>query len=183
MNYVAQLDIVSSGMQVLENDALVSSSGVEALGLMSNRLASIGEKSLVWVFALVHQSNYSPKLYLSHTLAKTFEPHCRKPRAKKSPSFLRYHRFTVAGLIAGPFTLPNPHPTPATTTNPRKLSLSIPGFRFLHTATFPCVYLISFTYFFRFYPIFVLFLVALSCQKNNCLSVQFALPSVCNIRF
>ncbi|XP_015126980.1 chaoptin [Diachasma alloeum] len=49
VSYVAQLDIVSSGMQVLENDALVSSSGVEALGLMSNRLASIGEKSLVGV--------------------------------------------------------------------------------------------------------------------------------------
>ncbi|XP_034933907.1 chaoptin [Chelonus insularis] len=47
VSYVAQLDIVNSGMQVLENDAPVSFSGVEALGLMSNRLVSIGEKSLV----------------------------------------------------------------------------------------------------------------------------------------
>ncbi|XP_057317912.1 chaoptin-like [Microplitis mediator] len=49
VSYVAQLDIVNSGMLALENDALVSSSGVEALGLMSNRLVSIGEKSLVGV--------------------------------------------------------------------------------------------------------------------------------------
>lgn len=52
VNHVAQLDIVNSGLQVLDNDALVSSAGVEALGLMGNRLASIGEKSLVWVFTL-----------------------------------------------------------------------------------------------------------------------------------
>ncbi|XP_046740818.1 chaoptin-like [Diprion similis] len=45
IRYIAQLDIVGSGMQVLENEALVSSY-VEALGLMSNRLMLIGEKSL-----------------------------------------------------------------------------------------------------------------------------------------
>ena len=44
-NYVAQLDVVGSGMQALDNDALPSSVGVEALGLMSNQLASIGDKS------------------------------------------------------------------------------------------------------------------------------------------
>ncbi|XP_043281813.1 chaoptin [Venturia canescens] len=49
VNYVAQLDIASSGMQVLENDALASSSGVEGLGLMSNRLANIGDKSLAGI--------------------------------------------------------------------------------------------------------------------------------------
>ncbi|KAK0079520.1 hypothetical protein PV325_001105 [Microctonus aethiopoides] len=49
VNHVAQLDIVNSGLQVLDNDALVSSAGVEALGLMGNRLASIGEKSLVGI--------------------------------------------------------------------------------------------------------------------------------------
>lgn len=47
VSYVTQLDIVGSGMQVLDNDALASSAGVEALGLMSNRLASIGDKSLL----------------------------------------------------------------------------------------------------------------------------------------
>ncbi|CAG5109522.1 Protein of unknown function, partial [Cotesia congregata] len=47
VSYVAQLDIVKSGMLALENDALVSLSGIEALGLMSNRLATVGEKSLV----------------------------------------------------------------------------------------------------------------------------------------
>lgn len=47
VNYVAQLDIASSGLQVLDNDALASSSEVESLGLMSNKLASVGEKSLV----------------------------------------------------------------------------------------------------------------------------------------
>lgn len=46
VSYVAQLDIVGSGMQILDNDALESSDGVEALGLMSNRLASIGDTSL-----------------------------------------------------------------------------------------------------------------------------------------
>ncbi|XP_044591646.1 chaoptin isoform X2 [Cotesia glomerata] len=49
VSYVAQLDIVKSGMLALENDALVSLSGIEALGLMSNRLATVGEKSLVEV--------------------------------------------------------------------------------------------------------------------------------------
>ncbi|KAG7209858.1 hypothetical protein KM043_011460 [Ampulex compressa] len=44
-----QLDIVGSGMQALDNDALGSSVGVEALGLMSNRLSSIGEKSFLGV--------------------------------------------------------------------------------------------------------------------------------------
>ncbi|XP_076666473.1 uncharacterized protein LOC143368024 isoform X6 [Andrena cerasifolii] len=43
--YVTQLDVVGSGMQALDNDALPSSVGVEALGLMSNQLASIGDKS------------------------------------------------------------------------------------------------------------------------------------------
>jgi len=47
VSYVAQLDIAGSGMQVLDNDALASSAGVEALGLMSNRLSSIGDKSLL----------------------------------------------------------------------------------------------------------------------------------------
>lgn len=47
MSYVAQLDIAGSGIQVLDNDALASSAGVEALGLMSNRLSSIGDKSLL----------------------------------------------------------------------------------------------------------------------------------------
>lgn len=46
VSYVAQLDIVGSGMQILDNDALESSVGVEALGLMSNRLVSIGDTSL-----------------------------------------------------------------------------------------------------------------------------------------
>ncbi|XP_066588883.1 chaoptin-like isoform X2 [Prorops nasuta] len=45
VSYVAQLDIVGSGLQVLDNDALASSSDVEALGLMSNKLASIDERS------------------------------------------------------------------------------------------------------------------------------------------
>ncbi|XP_012267039.2 chaoptin-like [Athalia rosae] len=45
VQYIAQLDVVGSGMQVLENEALVSSY-VEALGLMSNRLMIVGEKSL-----------------------------------------------------------------------------------------------------------------------------------------
>ncbi|XP_032675898.1 chaoptin-like isoform X1 [Odontomachus brunneus] len=49
VNYVTQLDIVGSGMQVLDNDALASSAGVEALGLMSNRLSSIGDKSLLGI--------------------------------------------------------------------------------------------------------------------------------------
>ncbi|XP_011875216.1 PREDICTED: chaoptin [Vollenhovia emeryi] len=49
VNYVAQLDIAGSGIQVLDNDALASSAGVEALGLMSNRLSSIGDKSLLGV--------------------------------------------------------------------------------------------------------------------------------------
>ncbi|XP_072748295.1 uncharacterized protein [Anoplolepis gracilipes] len=49
VSYVAQLDIAGSGIQVLDNDALASSAGVEALGLMSNRLSSIGEKSLLGV--------------------------------------------------------------------------------------------------------------------------------------
>jgi len=44
---VAQLDIAGSGIQVLDNDALTSCDGVEALGLMSNRLSSIDEKSLL----------------------------------------------------------------------------------------------------------------------------------------
>ncbi|XP_020280472.1 chaoptin [Pseudomyrmex gracilis] len=48
-SYVAQLDIAGSGMQVLDNDALASSASVEGLGLMSNRLSSIGEKSLLGV--------------------------------------------------------------------------------------------------------------------------------------
>lgn len=47
VSYVAQLDIAGSGIQVLDNDALASSAGVEALGLMSNRLSSIGDKSLL----------------------------------------------------------------------------------------------------------------------------------------
>ncbi|XP_014613573.1 PREDICTED: chaoptin [Polistes canadensis] len=46
VSYVAQLDIVGSGLQILDNDALESSVGVEGLGLMSNRLASIGDTSL-----------------------------------------------------------------------------------------------------------------------------------------
>ncbi|XP_001121376.4 chaoptin isoform X1 [Apis mellifera] len=45
VSYVAQLDVVGSGMQSLDNDALTSSVGVEALGLMSNRLSNIGDKS------------------------------------------------------------------------------------------------------------------------------------------
>lgn len=45
MTYVAQLDVADSGMQALDNDALTSTVGVEALGLMSNQLASIGDKS------------------------------------------------------------------------------------------------------------------------------------------
>ncbi|KZC08570.1 Chaoptin [Dufourea novaeangliae] len=45
VNYVAQLDVVGSGMQALDNDALTSSVGVEALGLMSNRLSNIGDKA------------------------------------------------------------------------------------------------------------------------------------------
>ncbi|KAM0734682.1 Chaoptin [Formica fusca] len=49
VSYVAQLDIAGSGIQVLDNDALASSAGVEALGLMSNRLSSIGDKSLLGV--------------------------------------------------------------------------------------------------------------------------------------
>ncbi|XP_015595406.1 chaoptin [Cephus cinctus] len=48
VSYVAQLDIVGSGMQILENDALAGSS-VEAFGLMSNRLTSIADKSLLGV--------------------------------------------------------------------------------------------------------------------------------------
>lgn len=47
VSYVAQLDIAGSGIQVLDNDALASSAGVEALGLVSNRLSSIGDKSLL----------------------------------------------------------------------------------------------------------------------------------------
>lgn len=66
---VAQLDIVSSGMQVLENDALVSFSGLETLGLMSNRLSSIGEKSLVWVFALGHLYIFIFLVYLYYTFS------------------------------------------------------------------------------------------------------------------
>nr|XP_034180450.1 chaoptin-like [Osmia lignaria]XP_034180451.1 chaoptin-like [Osmia lignaria] len=45
VNYVAQLDVVGSGLQAIDNDALTSSVGVEALGLMSNRLSNIGDKS------------------------------------------------------------------------------------------------------------------------------------------
>lgn len=45
MNYVAQLNVVGSGLQAIDNDALSSLVGVEALGLMSNRLSDIGEKS------------------------------------------------------------------------------------------------------------------------------------------
>lgn len=45
VSYVAQLDVVGSGIQALDNDALTSSVGVEALGLMSNRLSNIGDKS------------------------------------------------------------------------------------------------------------------------------------------
>lgn len=45
VSYVAQLDVVGSGIQTLDNDALTSIVGVEALGLMSNRLSNIGDKS------------------------------------------------------------------------------------------------------------------------------------------
>ncbi|XP_053995102.1 chaoptin-like isoform X1 [Hylaeus volcanicus] len=44
VSYVAQLDVVGSGLQTLDNDALTSSVDVEALGLMSNRLSNIGDK-------------------------------------------------------------------------------------------------------------------------------------------
>lgn len=43
VSYVAQLDIVNSGIQVLDNDALASLVDVEALGLMNNRLMSISD--------------------------------------------------------------------------------------------------------------------------------------------
>ncbi|OAD58266.1 Chaoptin [Eufriesea mexicana] len=46
VSYVSQLDVVGSGMQTLDNDALTSSVGVKALGLMSNRLSNIGDLSL-----------------------------------------------------------------------------------------------------------------------------------------
>ncbi|XP_014213933.1 chaoptin-like isoform X2 [Copidosoma floridanum] len=46
ISYVAQLDVVGSGIQIFDNEALVSASGVEALGLVSNQLMSIGERSL-----------------------------------------------------------------------------------------------------------------------------------------
>ncbi|XP_076280949.1 uncharacterized protein LOC143209346 isoform X1 [Lasioglossum baleicum] len=46
VSYVAQLDVVGSGLQSLDNDALSGTEDVEALGLMSNRLSNIGEKSL-----------------------------------------------------------------------------------------------------------------------------------------
>ncbi|XP_012271913.1 chaoptin [Orussus abietinus] len=48
VSYVAQLDIIGSGLQVLENDALAGSS-VEAFGLTSNKLSNIGDKSLLGV--------------------------------------------------------------------------------------------------------------------------------------
>ncbi|XP_001604537.3 chaoptin isoform X2 [Nasonia vitripennis] len=49
ISYVAQLDVLGSGLQIFDNEALASASGVEALGLMSNQLMSIGEKSLLGV--------------------------------------------------------------------------------------------------------------------------------------
>ncbi|XP_014236581.1 chaoptin-like [Trichogramma pretiosum] len=49
INYVAQLDVVGSGLQVFDNEALSSASGVEALGLMSNQLLRVGDKSLLGV--------------------------------------------------------------------------------------------------------------------------------------
>ncbi|XP_076162474.1 uncharacterized protein LOC143144199 isoform X2 [Ptiloglossa arizonensis] len=45
VSYVGQLDVLDSGLQTLDNDALTSSVGVEALGLVSNRLSNIGDKS------------------------------------------------------------------------------------------------------------------------------------------
>lgn len=47
ISYVAQLDVVGSGLQIFDNEALASASGVEALGLTTNQLMNIGEKSLL----------------------------------------------------------------------------------------------------------------------------------------
>ncbi|XP_058791389.1 chaoptin-like [Phymastichus coffea] len=49
ISYVAQLDVIGSGLQVFDNEALASTSGVEALGLASNQLMSVGDKSLLGV--------------------------------------------------------------------------------------------------------------------------------------
>lgn len=46
VSYIAQLDVVGSGIQILDNDALASSTSVEALGLMSSQLMSISDKAL-----------------------------------------------------------------------------------------------------------------------------------------
>nr|XP_033330545.1 chaoptin-like isoform X1 [Megalopta genalis] len=46
VSYVAQLDVVGTGLQSLDDDALSGIVDVEALGLMSNRLSNIGNKSL-----------------------------------------------------------------------------------------------------------------------------------------
>ncbi|XP_043260675.1 chaoptin [Colletes gigas] len=45
VSYVAQLVVVGSGLQTLDNDALTSSVDVEALVLMNNRLSNIADKS------------------------------------------------------------------------------------------------------------------------------------------
>ncbi|KAJ8681551.1 hypothetical protein QAD02_017343 [Eretmocerus hayati] len=49
ISFVAQLDVAGSGLQVFDNEALASATGVEGLGLMSNQLVSMGDKSLVRV--------------------------------------------------------------------------------------------------------------------------------------